>query len=102
MAIPASSRSNRSTQKHKIGSIFAYHKPSTNWALVGDSARSSDLADNLVIVPVLRAGLAMLAAAQDLLIDVPVGFLGLERDEETAIAREYYRKFPSSLTIQHT
>ena len=54
------------------------------------------LSGNLMVVPVLRAGLAMLFAAQELLLDVPVGFLGLERDEETAVAREYYRKFPVS------
>jgi uracil phosphoribosyltransferase len=55
------------------------------------------LSDKVVVVPVLRAGLAMLFAAQDLLLDVPVGFLGLERDEETAVAREYYQKFPGRL-----
>lgn len=56
------------------------------------------LEDRLVIVPVLRAGLALLPAAQTLLPDVPVGFLGLERDEHTAVAREYYRKFPNELS----
>jgi len=55
------------------------------------------LNDKVVVVPVLRAGLAMLFAAQDLLLDVPVGFLGLERDEKTAVAREYYQKFPGNL-----
>jgi len=55
------------------------------------------LKERLVIVPVLRAGLALLPAAQTLLPDVPVGFLGLERDEETAVAREYYRKLPDGL-----
>ncbi len=55
------------------------------------------LNDKVVVVPVLRAGLAMLFAAQDLLLDVPVGFLGLERDERTAVAREYYQKFPQNL-----
>ena len=54
----------------------------------------SRLADKMIVVPVLRAGLAMLAAAEKLLSDTPVGFLGLERDETTAVAREYYRKFP--------
>lgn len=54
--------------------------------------------DQLVIVPVLRAGLALLPAAQTLLPDVPVGFLGLERDEHTAVAREYYQKFPNGLS----
>lgn len=58
------------------------------------------LADRIVVVPVLRAGLAMLMAAQDLLMDVSVGFMGLERDEETAIAREYYRNMPDDLARQ--
>ncbi|OGG24634.1 uracil phosphoribosyltransferase [Candidatus Gottesmanbacteria bacterium RIFCSPLOWO2_01_FULL_43_11b] len=52
------------------------------------------LADDVVVVPVLRAGLAMLFALQDFLPSVRVGFVGLERDEETAIAREYYQKLP--------
>ncbi len=60
-------------------------------------ATGSRLAGRLVVVPVLRAGLAMLAAAQELLADAPVGFLGLERDETTAVAREYYQKFPGTL-----
>ncbi len=52
------------------------------------------LIDNVVVVPVLRAGLAMLSALQNLLPSVSVGFIGLERDEKTAIAREYYKKIP--------
>ncbi len=52
------------------------------------------LADDVIVVPVLRAGLAMLFALQDFLPSVRVGFVGLERDEKTAIAREYYQKLP--------
>ncbi len=52
------------------------------------------LADDVIVVPVLRAGLAMLTALQNLLPSVSVGFIGLERDEKTAIAREYYKKIP--------
>lgn len=52
------------------------------------------LKDEVVVVPVLRAGLAMLFAIQDFLPDVSVGFIGLERDERTAQAREYYQKLP--------
>lgn len=52
------------------------------------------LADDVIVVPVLRAGLAMLYALQDFLPSVRVGFVGLERDEKTAIAREYYQKLP--------
>lgn len=50
--------------------------------------------EDLVVVPVLRAGLGMLEAVTDLLPEVSVGYLGLERDEETLLARSYYRKFP--------
>ncbi|MDP1722941.1 MAG: uracil phosphoribosyltransferase [Candidatus Gottesmanbacteria bacterium] len=52
------------------------------------------LKDDVVVVPVLRAGLAMLFAIQDFLPSVSVGFVGLERDEKTAQAREYYQKLP--------
>lgn len=55
------------------------------------------LKDEIVVVPVLRAGLAMLFAIQDFLPAVAVGFIGLERDEKTAQAREYYRKLPTLL-----
>ncbi len=52
------------------------------------------IADEIVIVPVLRAGLAMLFAIQDFLPAASVGFIGLERDEQTAQAHEYYQKLP--------
>lgn len=51
----------------------------------------------IVLVPVLRAGISMLFAAKDFLPWAPVGFIGLERDETTAVARRYYQKFPSDL-----
>lgn len=52
------------------------------------------LTDEIVVVPVLRAGVAMLDGAMWLLPKVKVGFVGMERDEETALAREYYWKLP--------
>ena len=55
------------------------------------------LKDNVIVVPVLRAGLAMLFAIQDFLPSAGVGFIGLERNEQTAVAREYYRKIPNIL-----
>jgi len=48
----------------------------------------------LVIVPILRAGLGMLQPYTDLFPDVSVGYIGLERDHTTAIARSYYCKLP--------
>lgn len=56
------------------------------------------LKDNVVVIPVLRAGLAMLFALQDFLPSISVGFIGLERDEHTAIARKYYQKIPKILS----
>ena len=53
-----------------------------------------ELTDKVIVVPVLRAGLAMLIALRDFLPAVSVGFIGLERDEQTAQAREYYQKMP--------
>lgn len=52
------------------------------------------LAQSLVVVPILRAGLAMLEPVAELFPEVSVGYIGLERDEQTAIARSYYCKLP--------
>ena len=52
------------------------------------------LAQVLVIVPILRAGIGMVQPFTDLFPDVQVGYVGLERDHETAIARNYYSKLP--------
>lgn len=54
----------------------------------------SKFKENIVVVPVLRSGIAMLFGAMDLLPTVKVGFVGLERNECTAVAREYYWKLP--------
>ncbi len=48
----------------------------------------------IVLVPVLRAGMGMLDALLELFPGASVGYVGLERDEETAVARRYYLKLP--------
>ena len=53
-----------------------------------------EVAREVVAIPVLRAGLGILAPALELLPRVSVGYIGLERDEQTAIARIYYKKLP--------
>jgi uracil phosphoribosyltransferase len=52
------------------------------------------LASDIVLVPVLRAGMGMLEVMLTLFPRASVGYVGLERDEATAVAREYYRKLP--------
>ena len=52
---------------------------------------------DVVVVPVLRAGLGMLDAVLELLPTARVGHIGLQRDEATAIASQYYSKLPPNL-----
>lgn len=52
------------------------------------------IAAQVVIATIFRAGLAMLGPAVTLFPSTPVGFIGLERDEKTAVAKEYYWKMP--------
>ncbi len=52
------------------------------------------LKKDVIIVPVLRSGIGMLFALEDLLPSAAVGFIGLARDEKTAQAHEYYQKLP--------
>jgi uracil phosphoribosyltransferase len=53
-----------------------------------------EISREVVAIPVLRAGLGILAPALELVPRVSVGYIGLERDEETAVARIYYKKLP--------
>jgi uracil phosphoribosyltransferase len=48
----------------------------------------------VVAIPVLRSGLGILGPVLELLPRVSVGYIGLERDEQTAVARIYYQKLP--------
>jgi uracil phosphoribosyltransferase len=52
---------------------------------------------DIVVVPVLRAGLGMLDAVLELVPGARVGHIGLQRDEMTAVASRYYSKLPGSL-----
>jgi uracil phosphoribosyltransferase len=57
-------------------------------------ARVRRVEKEVVAIPVLRAGLGLLGPVLELLPRVSVGYIGLERDEETAVARIYYNKLP--------
>lgn len=56
-----------------------------------------ELANDVVIVPILRAGLGMVDGIRDLIPTAKVGFIGLYRDEETLEPHEYYAKFPDNI-----
>ncbi|NNF68463.1 MAG: uracil phosphoribosyltransferase [Acidimicrobiia bacterium] len=50
--------------------------------------------NDVVAVAVLRAGLGLLEAVEDLLPHVKIGFAGVQRNEETAEPEAYYIKLP--------
>ncbi|MEQ1575301.1 MAG: uracil phosphoribosyltransferase [Vicinamibacterales bacterium] len=56
---------------------------------------------DVVVVPVLRAGLGMLDAVLELLPAARVGHIGLRRDESTAVASTYYANLPTGLAESH-
>ncbi len=59
-----------------------------------EPATGNALRNEVVIVPVLRAGLVMAEAMLSLIPDARMGHVGLQRNEETAVASQYYLKLP--------
>ena len=53
--------------------------------------------NGVVVVPVLRAGLGMLDAVLELIPTARVGHIGLQRDELTAVASQYYSRLPQDM-----
>jgi uracil phosphoribosyltransferase len=58
---------------------------------------AEEISDPVCLVPVLRAGLGMLEGTLALLPEATVGFMGLQRDEETNEPAEYYVNLPHNL-----
>ncbi len=56
-----------------------------------------ELKKQVVIVPILRAGLGMVEGIHNLIPTAKVGHVGLYRDEETLEPQVYYKKFPEGL-----
>lgn len=55
------------------------------------------MAKEIVLVPILRAGLGMVNGIRNLVPTAKVGHIGLYRDEKTLEPHEYFAKFPSNL-----
>jgi uracil phosphoribosyltransferase len=62
-----------------------------------ESARGFQLEREIVLVPVLRAGLGMLDSILQLIPHALVGFIGLKREETTLRAVFYHKSFPKNL-----
>ncbi|CAB4733041.1 unannotated protein [freshwater metagenome] len=55
------------------------------------------LSSQPVVIPVLRAGLGFVHAAQELMPNADVGFIGVSRDEKTFEPKQYVNKLPETL-----
>jgi uracil phosphoribosyltransferase len=58
---------------------------------------TGELARDVVLIPVLRAGLGMVDGITGLIPIAKVGHVGLYRDHETLLPTTYYAKFPPNL-----
>ena len=57
------------------------------------------ISQDVVLVPVLRAGLGMVSGFLAILPDARVGHIGLQRDENTLMPVEYYYKTPKNIDV---
>ena len=56
-----------------------------------------ELDKQVVIVPILRAGLGMVEVIHNMIPTAKIGHIGLYRDEETLQPQVYYKKFPKDI-----
>jgi uracil phosphoribosyltransferase len=61
-------------------------------------ARGFRIKRDVVLVPVLRAGLGMLDSILQLIPNARVGFIGLKREETTLRAQSYHKSLPENLS----
>ncbi len=84
----------------EIGALMAYEVTRELPTIIVEvktpvgTAKCSKLANEVVIVPILRAGLGMVDGITSLIPTAKVGHVGVYRDEETLLPHEYYAKFP--------
>jgi uracil phosphoribosyltransferase len=62
-----------------------------------EMTEGAKLKHNVILVPVLRAGLGMVNGFLQIIPEAKVGHIGLQRDEETLKPIEYYYKVPKHL-----
>jgi len=62
-----------------------------------EKTQGAKLTHDIILVPVLRAGLGMVNGFLQIIPEAKVGHIGLQRDEETLKPVEYYYKVPKHL-----
>jgi uracil phosphoribosyltransferase len=59
---------------------------------------TQELAEEVVLIPVLRAGLGMVEGISNLIPSARIGHIGMYRDHETLLPNTYYSKFPDNIS----
>lgn len=59
-----------------------------------ESTEGKIIDEKIIVIPILRAGIGMIEPLMDLFPNVKVGYIGIQRDEETAEPHHYYLKLP--------
>jgi uracil phosphoribosyltransferase len=77
--------------------IVKFRKASDALARILCEETLAKVSSDFMVVPILRAGLAMLPAFLETGKEIPVGILGIERTEDNSGVRAYYQKFPTVL-----
>lgn len=87
-----------STLRNRKSSTAEFRKASDEIAriLVKEALRRMRVANakKVVLVPILRAGLALLPAFLEKFPEASVGFIGLKRNEKTLKPKAYYQNIP--------
>lgn len=61
------------------------------------ACKTQELAREVVLIPILRAGLGMVEGISNLIPSARIGHLGMFRDHKTLEPNTYYSKFPENL-----
>jgi len=67
-----------------------------------EETEATRIAGDVILVPVLRAGLGMLDAFLDVVPEARVGHIGLERDEVSLQPRRYFERLPEQVPVSRT
>lgn len=67
-----------------------------------ESTTGYEIADDIVVAPIMRAGLGMVDGVFQHVPEARVAHLGMQRDEETHTPVSYYRNIPPGIAEAHT
>ena len=88
------------TAMHRIGIALAFEAArhaELNTVRIQTPLEETDgytLAEDLVLLPVLRSGVALVPAFSDAMPEARIAYIGLARNEETLKTHEYYLNIP--------